>query len=69
MERAAIMSAADFVIGVIKLDFDLADPGTHAVSHLFPNREEDRFLSALKAVVLQPDRITDFGAAKPGGAT
>ena len=63
----ALNLAADFVVGVIKFDFDISGPGVSSTGYLFPSQQEDRFLTALKRGVLQPDRVTDFGA--PGART
>ncbi len=43
----AINLPADFLVEVIRLDFDLSSPQGYAMSDLFPSRNDDRFLRAL----------------------
>jgi len=43
----AVNLPADFLVEVIRLDFDLSAPLKLGVSDLFPGREDDRFLRAL----------------------
>lgn len=56
----SINLAADFLLAIIKLDFDDAAPGPLTVAHLFPPPAEDCFLQALLDKTLHPDRITVF---------
>jgi hypothetical protein len=56
----ALNLAADFLVGVLKLDFDEATLGTLDAHHLFPGQNEDAFLTALKKRLLRPDLVTDF---------
>ncbi len=56
----ALNLAADFLIGVIKLDFDHDGARKYSTAELFPGPSEDSFLRAMKKNVLQPDRVTDF---------
>lgn len=43
----AINLPADFLVQVIRLDFDLGSPQGYGASDLFPGRDDDRFLRAL----------------------
>ncbi|RWD71070.1 MAG: FRG domain-containing protein [Mesorhizobium sp.] len=58
----AMNLAADFLQGIIFLDFDLAGPGRIGVGHIFPREEDDRFLAALKSNLTGRPReaLTDF---------
>jgi len=57
----AMNLAADFLFGIVRLDFDELPQDTYTVSDLFPGPNQDRFLAAVKACLRQPDRVTDFG--------
>ncbi|WP_035615293.1 FRG domain-containing protein [Haloferula sp. BvORR071] len=58
----ALNLPADFLEGVILLDFDDASSGCEYGTHcLLPDESEDRFLDALKKTRSTKDRITCFG--------
>lgn len=59
----ALNLAADFIIGVIKMDFDDLLPRKYTVSDLFPGESEDNFLAALKKHLLHSQYVTDFSVA------
>jgi hypothetical protein len=61
----AMNLAADYLMGVIRLDFDDVPPSRCDASHLFPDSNEDRFLAALKVNLRQPERVTDFSMDVP----
>ena len=56
----ALNLPADFLVAVVRLDFDLLSPDRLTTAQLFPPREEDRFLAALKKHVLHPSHVTEF---------
>jgi hypothetical protein len=56
----ALNLAADFLIGIIKLDFDHDGTRKYSTAELFPGPSEDSFLRAMKKNAFQPDRVTDF---------
>jgi len=56
----ALNLAADFIIGVIRLDFEDFEPRKYTVPELFPGPSEDSFLAALKKTLIYPQYVTDF---------
>ena len=58
----ALNLAADFLYGIIALDFDQVPPMKHGVNDLFPGVNSDRFLRALKANVRFPEYVTEFSS-------
>jgi FRG domain len=56
----ALNLAADFLVGVIKMDFPHELPRKFTTSDLFPGEAEDKFLSALKRKLLHPEYVTNF---------
>jgi hypothetical protein len=70
-QRCAIASAApwainlpaDFLVQVIRLDFDLTSPLEYEVGDLFPSRDEDQFLRAL--ISQDTPHVTSFDQKPP----
>lgn len=58
----AINLPADFLVAVIRLDFDLSASESPAVEDLFPSRNEDRFLRAL--IAQQIPEVLAFDGAR-----
>jgi FRG domain len=58
----AMNLAADFLYGIIALDFDDLPPIKYDVLDLFPGLNSDRFLRALKANVRHPQYVTVFAS-------
>jgi FRG domain len=56
----ALNLPAEFLFGIICLDFDDLPPSKYGVRDLFPGPEEDRFLAALQHGLQFPERVTDF---------
>jgi len=56
----ALNLAADFIIAVIKLEFDLTDPPIAVTEKLFPSKEKDSFLAAMSGNIEMPSEITEF---------
>ena len=54
--------AADFLYGIVALDFDDVPPVRYGVPELFPGLGSDRFLQALKAHVRHPQHVTVFAS-------
>jgi len=52
--------AAEHLVGIIKLDFDLAGPGRFNMYDLFPPRSQDKFLKALKTRLSRKAEVTEF---------
>lgn len=58
----AVNLPAFFLEGVIYLDFELNESESpKKMKDLFPNEEDDKFLSALRKGVFYPDKISYFG--------
>lgn len=53
---------ADFLEGIIRLDFDDLDNGPISADELFPPAEDDGFLRALRRLPLAAGYITEFSA-------
>ncbi|TSK06590.1 MAG: FRG domain-containing protein [Geobacter sp.] len=62
----ALNLAADFLVGIIEIDFDITTPGKYLPADLFPDRSEDNFLAALKRHLLHPEYVSEF---RHGGET
>jgi hypothetical protein len=56
----ALNLPAEFLYGIICLDFDDLLPSKYGVRDLFPSPKEDRFLAALQQGLRFPERVTDF---------
>ncbi len=58
----AMNLAADYLYGIIALDFDDAPPSKYGVPELFPDIDSDRFLRALTKTVRLPEHVTVFAS-------
>ena len=56
----AVNLAADFLKSIVILDFDLAETLPLRAEELFPTCQDDKFLSALKARLLHPEKIVEI---------
>ena len=59
----ALNLPAEFIFGIICLDFDDLPSCKYGLSDLFPGPDDDRFLSALKQRLRFPEHVTDFSNA------
>jgi hypothetical protein len=56
----ALNLAADFLVGVIRLDFELTCEGKLNQRTLFPTLAEDAFLRSLRQELYMPTKVTIF---------
>jgi FRG domain len=56
----ALNLPAEFLYGIIRLDFDDLPMSKYGIRDLFPGPQEDRFLAALQQSLKFPERVTDF---------
>ncbi len=55
----ALNLPADFLVGIIKLDFEHDGVRKYKTGDLFPSKEEDVFLSAMLRKLRYPDRVSE----------